>query len=119
MIFLPEIELKENKTCKFCYGEKTPYREPVLKEPWVHLQFFFLLGVVLFEAKKWLRKVFHRAFSIAYYSHAVHGLFRREEKAYKTVMAVLPLGHGEGGCVNPRATLKTGEKSLAQVIEIV
>jgi len=34
-------------------------------------------------------------------------------------MVILPLGHGEGGCVNPRKTLKTGENSLAHVIEVV
>lgn len=34
-------------------------------------------------------------------------------------MIVLPLGHGEGNCVTPRKTLKTGENSLAQVAEIV
>lgn len=41
------------------------------------------------------------------------------KKGLTRLMVILPLGHGEGACVNHHKTLKPGENSLVRVIEIV
>lgn len=41
------------------------------------------------------------------------------KKRFTRRMVILPLGHGEGACVNHHKTLKPGENSVVRVIEVV